>query len=96
MGTPVYSAGGMTVGIDYDDTWTAAPELFAEFVRMLQAAGHTAIIVTGRSEERRPEGLPIPVYCTGGRAKRWFMLDEHGIHVDIWIDDTPEWVGQDA
>lgn len=86
----------MVIAIDYDETWTADPALFASFADMARAAGHTPIIVTGRGEERRPVGLPLPVYCTGGRAKRWYMLEVHQMHVDVMVDDTPEWWDRDA
>jgi len=80
----------MVVAFDYDETWTEAPDLFAAFAKALQAEGHLAIIVTSRDEARRPEGLPIPVYCTNLLGKREYMLDKHGIWVDIWVDDVPD------
>jgi len=36
-------------GVDFDDTITADKESFGKIFRVLQEAGHTIVVVTGRS-----------------------------------------------
>lgn len=36
-------------GVDFDDTISADPESFGKIFRILQDAGHTVVVVTGRS-----------------------------------------------
>lgn len=43
----------MIFGIDFDGTFSRDPELFRLFVSALRARGHTAVLVTGRSDEGR-------------------------------------------
>lgn len=80
------------IAIDYDDTWTDDPELFAEFSKLAQSRGHEVICVTARGPEQglNELRLPIPVYGTSGAPKREYMNTRHGMWVDIWIDDMPE------
>lgn len=40
----------MIFGIDYDDTWTADPDLFFQFLELLEKRGHKAVIVTARNK----------------------------------------------
>ena len=86
-------------GIDFDDTITAAPELFASFIRDLRKHGHRAICVTARryTDENREEladyfdrhGIAeVPIVFCNLRSKVDTMT-KRGIKVNIWIDDTP-------
>lgn len=40
----------MTFAIDFDGVWASDPALFRLFVDLLEARGHQAIMVTGRSD----------------------------------------------
>ena len=40
----------MIVSIDFDQTFTADPELFAAFAGLARQRGHTVIMVTGRAD----------------------------------------------
>lgn len=40
----------VTVALDYDGTFTAAPSFWRKFILMAIDAGHTVIMVTGRSD----------------------------------------------
>lgn len=86
-------------GIDFDDTITAAPELFAAFIRDLHKQGHRAICVTARrdTDENREEiadyfdrhsipEIPI-VFCN--LCSKVDTMTKRGTKVNIWIDDAP-------
>lgn len=77
----------MLIAIDYDRTYAAAPELWAQFIAMAQARGDQVVICTGRAFPPS-EQLPVEVHCTAGQAKAAYLL-ERGLRPDIWIDDDP-------
>lgn len=88
----------LLIAIDYDDTYTAAPELWRRFIAIAQSLGHTVVCVTGRDASMgtpgclgEPDDLPpdVRVFITSGAAKRAYM-EALGFKVDIWIEDTPE------
>lgn len=91
--------GPKNIAIDFDDTFTADPDLWREFIRQAEARGHRVYIVTCRrdTEENRADvvevvGDALPRYrlkFTALSAKDWFMR-QHGIVIDIWVDDCPE------
>lgn len=88
----------MIIALDYDETYTADPELWDHFINQATVLGHSVICVTCRrdTEENRLE-VKIPSipkhnhYFTDLSSKRWYM-EKREIHVDIWIDDLPETV----
>ena len=41
----------MIFAVDFDGTFAADPETFSQVIMLLRRRGHTAIIVTGRSDE---------------------------------------------
>ncbi len=91
----------LTIAIDYDDTWTAAPELFRKFHRdALAMPGIRIFVVSSRHCDCDMhtvcenhcdihEATGRTAILTSGSAKKWFM-NQRGIKVDIWIDDCPE------
>lgn len=88
----------LTIAIDYDGTYTAAPEMWSTFIEDAQRRGHRVIMVTCRRDtEENREDCRIPGilwnshYFTNLSSKKWF-LDQRGVKVDIWIDDEPETV----
>ncbi len=82
----------LTIAIDYDDTYTADPNLWDAFIADCKFKGHRVVCVTcrRRTDENREivkiEG--VPVYFTELASKTWYM-DKQGVKVDIWIDDNP-------
>lgn len=81
----------MRIALDYDETFTADTELWAQFVRSAKLRGHEVAFVTFR--QRGPWNtdimadagkLEIPIVFCGGRQK------SHCYDADIWIDDMPE------
>ena len=86
----------LVISIDYDDTYTAEPMLWAQFIGLARAAGATVICVTGRKEPpdfTRNPPLPasVPIICAGNQWKR-SAAEKAGYAVNIWIDDMPEMV----
>ena len=84
----------MIIALDYDDTYTADPELWDRFVDAAIELGHRVICCTCRRDtpENR-EIVRIPGarghYFTGLSPKRWYLM-QNGVDVDVWIDDLPE------
>lgn len=87
-------AQGRNLGIDYDDTVSADPELFRAIAELALLRGWDVYVVTARHSGCR---IPSPwhelaIYC-GGRPKRE-VCEARGVHIDVWIDDTPESITQ--
>ena len=81
----------MLFAIDYDGTYTAAPDLWNAWIIAARRAGHSIAIVTMRHNtdaERIPFLNVEMVIYTGRKAKIRYceMLD---IRPDVWIDDDP-------
>ena len=89
----------MTIGLDYDQTYTADPGLWDAFIALAKSRGHEVVCVTSRqqTEENAAECdiKGVFTYMTSGSAKSWYM-EQHGVKVDVWIDDSPEavWSGR--
>ncbi len=94
----------MLFGIDYDGTWTEAPELFKWFVGMVRSHGHDAVVVTRRGDPGDPgfeaqpvkdeiDGLCPIVFC--GQRRNDKAAADAGYEVDIWIDDHPHLITND-
>jgi len=78
----------MVIAIDYDGTWAADPELWAEFALSASKRGHCVIIATNRRTELHGMDCPI-VYCGASFTKRQATRSA-GYEVDVWIDDNPQ------
>ena len=77
----------MIIAIDYDRTYTRAPDMWAAFGASCIAQGHEVVTVT----KRRPdESIDVPwtVHYTSRTAKGRYVV-ERGLRVDVWVDDDP-------
>lgn len=88
----------MIIAIDYDNTYTADPAMWDEAIKLFQFCHHSVICVTARPEIMGQVvldsiGKLVPVLCAGGEWKRDFAL-KHGYKVDVWIDDSPEFIAK--
>jgi hydroxymethylpyrimidine pyrophosphatase-like HAD family hydrolase len=86
----------MIISVDYDNTYTAAPELFTQLIKLFQDAGHTVICVTGRGTDMSQPvldsiGKLVPCIFAGGEWKRT-AAEQAGYKVNIWIDDDPSYI----
>jgi len=87
-----------TIGIDFDQTFSADIDLFRLFVTQAKKNRHTCLIVTGRNPDNIDDvveavkGLDIPIICCG--LFRWKSEEAalNGYNVDIWIDNNPEFI----
>lgn len=94
----------MKIALDYDDTFTRDPELWARIIFSCLHRGHEIRIVTFRSKLHNNLDLieamayynlsPIPVIYTAGNRKRDFCANL-GFFPDVWIDDMPELIVSD-
>lgn len=85
------------IAIDYDHTFTTDIVLWLMIYRMLTRRGHDVLIATMRHEHEKKSmdarvvaAVPQIIF-TGRRAKK-YALAALGIHPDIWVDDTPEFL----
>jgi hypothetical protein len=89
------------IALDYDGTYTADPDLWQAFIAAARTRGHRVFVVTMRHEfeaadvHRQLLGRVDRIVFTARRAKRPHM-EFLGHHVQVWIDDQPHWVNQDA
>ena len=90
----------ITIGSDFDDTWTRDPELWAGFARMAIQRGHEVWCITARAPGMMAEvhAVVAPVLGvhkilgTPHEPKADAFFTATGRHIDIWIDDLPELV----
>lgn len=92
----------MNIGIDFDDTITADPNMWKVFIELARASGHDIRIVTARSEAYGVQEVfdyadkftpELPVIYTSGYEKAPYCRKYHDFDVDVWIDDNPHWCG---
>lgn len=92
----------MLIALDYDGTFTEDPELWIAFILKAKSNNHRVIIATMRypSESavvnHQLESLVDGIVFTSRRAKKQAVQDILGEDPDIWIDDHPEWLFEDA
>lgn len=90
----------LLIALDYDETYTEAPSLWQAFIRMAHNEGHQVICATMRYESETGDicgwlHKNVKVIPTGRKAKMAY-LKGLGYEPDIWIDDSPHFLVQDA
>lgn len=89
----------MNIAIDYDNTYTADPEGWTEFIKMMKARGHEVICVTARDDlvmgepVRRDLGGLIPIVFAAGEWKQ-VAAERRGWKINVWIDDMPQTIAK--
>ena len=78
----------MNIAIDHDLTYDQDPKLWDLFIATALQRGHKVWGVTKR-EPHLTVYMSCPVIYTSRKAKRPFVKAK-GIHIDVWIDDSPE------
>ena len=82
----------MIISLDYDETITKDVGLWSQFVRTARTRGHTVHIVTMRyPHEPVAHDFGCRVFYTSRQLKKPFMYRQD-IHVDVWIDDSPDMI----
>lgn len=91
----------MNISLDYDETYTRDKYLWNAFIQFAIASGHTVYCVTMRSHAEGDEvrrdlsHLVKDIIFTTRRAKKETCY-KLGIHIDVWIDDMPLFITQNA
>ena len=80
----------MLIALDYDGTYTAAPDLWAHFIGQATTAGHEVVVVTMRFAHE-PIDVPCEVIYTARSPKGPFMASLGRVPA-VWIDDKPHWI----
>lgn len=85
------------IALDYDETYTADPLFWREFMSSARERGHNVFICTYRDDRfDRTDELDFleqddfDVVYTRGVAKRFWCEQFGPGKVDVWIDDEPE------
>ena len=78
----------MRFGIDYDGTWSEAPEMFEDMIQLIKSYGHCPVIITSRYEDDPVPVEGVEIHYTDGQPKvAWAAAND--TQVDIWIDNNP-------
>lgn len=94
----------MIIALDYDQTYTRDPDLWNKFIELAKLAGHKIICITMRFPHEKIEcgwtdynndETGVKVYYTNRKAKL-IWAKANNVRVDIWIDDKPGWLFDDA
>lgn len=96
----------MNFGLDFDDTFTSAPDLWRSFIEQAENSGHKVYVVTCRrdTEANREEvigeidgckrsvrvGLAPHRFLFTGLSAKRWFTEQKGIRIDVWIDDDPK------
>jgi len=92
----------MIIALDYDGTYTADKQLWNMFIEYARDCGHEVIVATMRYEAT--ESQPVMeelghrvsrIIFTNRKAKKSEVRKQY-TDPDIWIDDNPEWLFEDA
>ena len=83
------------LALDYNGTYTTDPGLWADFIYRTEERGHTVTFVTMRRPSEALIFVDNPVIYTSREAKLKYCLKQ-GITFDIWIDDNPKWLFNNA
>lgn len=89
------------VAFDFDETISDNEPLWLQVMLALEKGGYHVVVCTWRTPKTYPEDLKFlvdkgfKVYYTSGQAKQTYMAKQ-GIKVDIWIDDNPYAILNDA
>jgi hypothetical protein len=101
---PARSLRAMTISIDYDKTFSRDPAMWGEFAKSSAAAGNQVVMISRRpdTEQDRKEITDAlgdyaasfsSVLLVGDQLKD-SAAKAAGINVDVWVDDSPQFVKQ--
>lgn len=86
----------MLIALDYDETYTRDPEMWDDFIHNARKRDHEIICVTMRSPLMGCPILGVRVYFTSYQNKWDYMWEKWKIKPDIWIDDSPHFILNNA
>lgn len=91
----------MTISIDFDRTFSADPQMWGEFARKSAGTGNNVVMISRRPESDREEVIASlgdyaesfsRVLLVGGDALKDDAARAAGIAVDVWVDDSPQFI----
>lgn len=87
----------MLIALDYDKTFTADRYFWNKFCVLARNSLHDVVCFTMRYPNEIIVDMPtfVKIYYTSRKAKK-VWAEQNGILVDIWIDDNPAWLFEDA
>ena len=83
----------MKIALDFDNTFTADPRIWLDFVHSARMQGHEVKIITSRSPDCPVHfnfaqfGIEV-IYCS-------FTAKRNHYAADVWIDDDPAHIDKD-
>ena len=96
----------MTISIDFDRTFSADPQMWGEFATKSVAEGNTVVMVSRRPdtpEDRQTVTDTLGDYAPAfsqvllvGDSMKDEAAKEAGVNVDVWVDDSPQFIRSDA
>jgi hypothetical protein len=93
----------MLIALDFDGTYTADPDMWDEFISNARMRGHKVVVATMRIAgiedsvvEMQLRSKVDDIVYTNRKAKKVAFRTIYGENPDIWIDDNPEWLFEDA
>jgi len=96
-------AGKLTFALDYHKTYSADPKFWNVFIQLVYLRKDKVLCVSHATDQEEIDDLyksigkiigKDNVILTNGFAKKPYC-DEHGIDIDIWIDNRPEHIIND-
>lgn len=91
----------MNISLDYDNTYTRDPKFWNDFCAMATDNGHTVYCVTMRTPSEGADVIASlqyrvsAIFFTSRKNKKDYMFSV-GISIDVWIDDMPWFITNDA
>ena len=91
-------AGKLTFALDYHHTYSADPKFWNVFIELVYLRKDKLLCVSHSTDKDEIDELyksigkiigKDNVVLTNGAAKKPYC-DEHGIDIDVWIDNNPE------
>lgn len=87
----------LTFSLDFDRTFTAAPQLWRDFIANAHAAGHRVVLITRRPDTnadrdevtKRTATANLDRLIFAGQTQKEDAARAAGETIDIWIDDHP-------
>lgn len=82
----------MRFALDFDGTYTAAPELWDRFIADARGQGHQVWIVTARRDTDENRELVKVDGCFTvftNLVSKLRHCEQRGLKIDVWIDDDP-------
>lgn len=91
----------MNISLDYDNTYTRDPVMWDTIIGIMKRCGHSVFVVTMRypsegAEVEKYLGHQVDRIIYTSRKGKMDYLQAQMTSIDIWIDDMPWFILNDA